>query len=123
MRALAFTLAIGLSLTPTVGRTDPTVEASAPSVEATTPPPTKYAKVLWKYQGTPTPVYVYSADQVLVIDRRIAYLEDKATKECIDAQVTAAKTTSIWLKVGAAMLTGVAIGYCAGSSNHCGIGK
>lgn len=114
-RALAFALCSLLATMPVGARaTDPVVTASVPA-------PSSYAKVPWKHDDVETAGFWYSAPQVQRIDARIRYLEDAAAKECVDAQIDAAKSLSRWLYVAGGILTGAAIGYCVGADHHCGV--
>jgi len=115
-RVLAFALGSLLATLPVGTRADD-------AVISTVPAPTSYAKVTWKHGDVGTAGYWYSAPQVQKIDARIRYLETKAAKECVDAQIAAASMTSGWLKVAGAIVVGATIGYCAGADHHCGIGS
>lgn len=114
-RALAFAICSLLATSPASARADDS------AVVSTVPAPQTYAKVPWKHGDSIAIGYWYSAAQVQRIDARIRYLEDKAAKDCVDAQIGAAKKTSVWLKVAGVLITGAAIGYCAGADHRCGV--
>lgn len=86
-------------------------------------PPAKYAPLVWKGPSKESHGFFYTDAQVLVIDRRITYLEKDAAKKCVDVQIAEAKKMNPWIKIAAGILTGAAIGYCAGASHHCGISR
>lgn len=118
-RAIAIVVSLSLCLgLPTVAI------AGDPIVESTSSAPSSYARVGWKNPDlSVSPGYWYSQAQIVKVSARLDYLETRAAKECVDAQVIAAKGTTPWLMVIGGIVTGVAIGYCAGASGHCGIGK
>ena len=121
-RALASMLVVTLAAISPATRADPDVEASAspPEITLPIPPPEKYLKMMWIFEGTKTKVHVYSVSKVLAIDkdirekdRQIEYLTDKATKECIDAQIEAGKSMPRWIWIGVGIVIGSAATYGA----------
>lgn len=92
-------------------------------VEMKIPAPEKYVALGWKFGDKLAPGFWYSSQQIVAVSKRIDYLETAAAKECVDAQIAEAKKLSKWIYVAGGILTGVAVGYCAGHSGHCGIYK
>lgn len=98
-------------------------EPAPAAYAAPAPAPERYAPLGWQYGDKLAPGFWYSETQILRVDARIRYLEEKAARECVDAQVTAAKGTGRWYYVAAGLAVGVALGYCAGTANHCGVSR
>lgn len=129
-RALALVMIAALYSAQAAGaRADDPVDTSTlPAFVFTkepTPAPLSYAAVPWLNPNhTLAAGYWYSAAQVVKTSRRIDYLETKAAKECVDAQIAASKSDHMTLwKIAAGVAAGAAIGFCAGTSSHCGISK
>lgn len=102
MRALA--LAALLAFLPLAARAE---EPAGPVYPAQTPPPESFSALRW---GS-APGYWYSQAQVLRIQGRIDYLEKRAAKECVDAQVSSAGGLPAWVLVVAGVVVGGAAGY------------
>jgi hypothetical protein len=113
-RALA--LAVCLAFAPLAARAElaPQLEYSAPA-----PAPGSFAPLGWRYGDKLSVGYWYSAEQVLRIDQRIGYLEQRAAKECVDAQVSASKgSLPLWVGVALGAVGGLAAGYAAARLIH-----
>ena len=85
------------------------------------PAPAVYTKLVWDYGGKLTVGYWYTAEQVQKIDLRITYLEDKAAKECADANIAATKETlgsgfMVWVWIGIGVVVGGVGGYFIGKA-------
>lgn len=115
-RAVAVLVALSLVL-PGIATADEAV------AEMKLAPPEKYAPLVWKFNEKLTPGFWFTTEQVLHIDARINFLETKAAKDCVDAQIAADKTVGSWWKIGAGILVGIGVGFCAAHSGHCGIAK
>jgi hypothetical protein len=123
MRAARLSAAILLLSIAAPGRAADAGYAPPLTFDSPAPPPPKYTDLTWRYGGTAVPGYWYTVQQIQATSARIDYLTDKASKECVDAQVKAAQASSAWWKVAVAVGAGAAIGYCAGVQNHCGLYK
>lgn len=99
--ALAALLAFG----PVAVRADEPATYQAP-----TPAPQSYAPLGWRAEGVTVPGYWYSRPQVMAIQGRIDYLETRAAKECVEAQIAAPRVPT-WLAVAAGVVVGGAVAY------------
>lgn len=82
----------------------PLLEVAAPA-----PPPERWLKLKWTWNGESTPVYVYSEKQVIATARRIDFLERACAKAEVDAQIETAKKTIpawVWIVSGAVVGAG-----------------
>jgi hypothetical protein len=104
--------------TPTIPLADPT---TMPVASLPKDPPDVYSALMWRGPSKMASGYWYTFEQVQKIDRRITFLEEKAAKECVAAQIAEAKRLNPWIKIAAGIVTGAAIGYCVGADHHCGI--
>lgn len=102
MRALA--LAALLAFLPLAARAE---EPAGPVFPSQTPAPETFSALRWGDH----PGYWYSREQVLRINGRINYLEQKAAKECVDAQVQNAGGLPAWVLIVAGVVVGGAAGY------------
>jgi len=115
------TTRIGIALLVLLGSVP--VRAEDPVATLPLEPPGIYSPLVWKGPELTARGFWYAEEQTSKIDRRIEFLEKKAAKECVDAQIEAAKSIKPWIKVAAGIVTGAAIGFCVAHGSHCGLSK
>jgi hypothetical protein len=115
VRVLAIVLALAVAR-PALG--DPVIAPLPPlRFLSDEPAPAIYRKLVWEQKlpdGTTSPPvvgYWYTVEQVSKISARIDYLEERATKECVEATLEGVKHSVPWLWVGIGVVAGGVGGY------------
>lgn len=85
--------------------------ASAQEYVAPTPAPLVYAPLAWKNDDKITPGFWYTADQVVKIDARINYLENRCAQDCIEQTKSGLLSLPAWLFIASGIVVGGLGGY------------
>jgi hypothetical protein len=121
-------VALALAVAWPVLGADPVIAPLSPPIIAPLPPlhfvtsepaPAVYRKLVWEQRDAATSVvitqpvvgYFYTAAQVQKIGARIDYLEDRATKECIQETAKPVAKLAPWIAASVGVVAGVVTGY------------